>query len=296
MTKVLIIGGHGLGDCLLALQCAKVVESRGIKPTVYISARKEIFDALYDVFYKTPMTRIDESYSENNLVLRSVSKMKELSEGFDEVYYVIPDLLFNNKYAFNFDKYCTNPQSIRSLRLLDSYVPKKNIVYLGLMTTTRGYMYYNPVGLAINLAKELANYEIYFPVVDKWASQDIEKVEIPKDIPSNLIIDKNPIFSESLLMLMQSTYFIGTDNGPSHIAYHAGINRILLDPQYGRLPWIARWREDYSESVPISTSIGIITHIAKCNLKVIQSTLIPRMECANISLYDWERQLLLKER
>lgn len=294
--KVLIIGGHGIGDCLLSLQCAQLVKKYGINPKVFISARKEVYEPLFYLFgNQFDMENIDESFSNNNNLIRDESLIQQLSSGYDEVYYVIPDLLFNNKYSFDYEKYGGFPQNIRSLKLLDNTRQYSNVIYLGLMTTTPGYMYHSPMRLAIAIAETLPNNTIYFPIIDKWANQSIQNIEEPLIKPNNLFIERNPNLCGSLCAMKTSCYFIGTDNGVSHIAYHMGVPRLVLDPQYNRLPWIARWREDYLESIPINTDVNTICNIVSVNIKIPQTTLIPRAYCINGESTDWDKALLMKQ-
>jgi hypothetical protein len=297
MSEILIIGGHGIGDCLLSLQCATRLQQLAINPTVYISARDEVYYPLAHVFAGYfIMSQVKESYSANNAILNDSKLMYELTgDNFSEVYYAIPDLLFNNSFAFDYKKYLTSPQMLKDIRILGPSSEIKNTIYLGLMTTTEGYMYQDPVGLALSLAYNLPEYKVYFPIVTTWANKNIGPIEFPDNIPDNLEIAVDPSINDSFDILASSSYFIGTDNGPSHLAYHMSIPRLILDPQFGRIPWIARWREDYLESVPINTSIQGITLIAKTNLNIPQTTLIPRLTCLSHGEHaDWSNLLLLK--
>lgn len=295
MSKILIIGGHGIGDCLMSLQCARKVQEQGIDPTIIIGSREEVFAPLSYLFEdQFTLKWVDETYTANNNLLHDESLFKYLSDGYDETYYVIPDLLFNNKHSFDFIKFHTSPQSIRSTRLLNEGRKMEKIVYLGMMSTTPGYMYGEPLALAMSIAYAVPTHTIYFPIVTKWAGKDIKTIVLPNTMPNNLKIVVDPTLNESLDVLSKSCYFVGTDNGPSHLAYHFGIPRILLDPQFNKLPWIARWREDYLESVPISSSVEQITDTVNINISTPQTTLIPRMACLVQGLGNWEQSLWLK--
>lgn len=295
MDKVLVIGGHGLGDCLMAFQCAVVLQRHGINPKVRISARNEVFAPLAHLLSPYfDMEQIDESYAADNLLLKDESTWKFVTDGWDTSYYVIPDLMFHNKYAFDCKKFHTSPQMVRSIRLLDGQTTTSDVVYLGLMTTTDGYMFSEPMSLATSLAYNLPQFKFHFPIVTSWANKSIQKIDVPPKLPSNLEVVVNPDFKESLNVLMSSCYFVGTDNGPSHLAYHASIPRLLLDPQFNRLPWIARWREDYLESIPILSSVEDITNVVVSNLTVPQSMLAPRMVALVQGKANWQNLLWLK--
>jgi hypothetical protein len=183
---------------------------------------------------------------------------------------------------------------IRATRILEASMQREDMIYLGLMTTTAGYSYGEPISLATNLAYSLPLYKIYFPIINTWAGKDIKSIDIPSRLPSNLIIEFNPQFNDAIDNLAKSSYFVGTDNGPSHIAYHLGIPRLILDPQFNKLPWIARWREDYLESIPINTPVETVTSIVKMNLDIPQTTLIPRMVCLTYGDANWDHLLWLK--
>ena len=293
--SIKIIGGHGLGDCLLSLQCSQFTNALTM---VDLSTRQEVFDPL--IYFShgrlgVYILRIDEKYSENNSVLKDPKLWAEATEGYPESYYVIPDLLFNNKYAFNFKKFNTNPSLITKKRLfINNYFVKPiKRIYLGLISSTEGYTYPMIESLAIRLAKTFTDYEINLPTLDRWANKDIKPLSLSDNLPINLYVDKNPNFLDSLKKLEESCYFIGTDNGPSHLAYHLGIPRILIDPQYNRLPWIARWREDINESIPFTSDVGDIISIVKANFEVPATLLIPRTSC--IYEVNWNNTLLLKK-
>ena len=279
----------------MSLQCAVILQRHGINPEVHISARDEVYRPLAHLFSSYfDISQIDETYAADNTLLKDESTWKYLTEGYDESYYVIPDLLFNNKYAFDCEKYHTSPQMIRSIRLLDSRNTMSKTVFIGLMTTTNGYMYGEPMSLATTLAYTLPAYNFYFPIVTEWANKMVRKIDIPNRLPSNLKVDIDPNFTDAIDVLMKSCYFIGTDNGPSHLAYHAAIPRLLLDPQFNRLPWLVRWREDYLESIPIASSIEDITNVVTANLTVPQTLLAPRMVCLVQGQPNWSQLLWLK--
>lgn len=298
MSNVLIIGGHGMGDALMSLQCAQIVQENGKNPKVLLAVRDEIYKPLSFLFERDfNIQQGPDSIANDNALLKDLALFEQVTKDYKEAYYVLPDLLFNNKHSFDYELYDTNPQVIRSTRLLTKNRVIQQNIYLGLMSTTPGYSYEEPMTLAIELAKSLPKYNIYFPIVTKWANQDIKDIEVPKELPVNLIVVRDGGLSESLVLLRTCRYFIGTDNGPSHIAYHMGIPRLLLDPQYNRLPWLARWREDYLESIPIATRVPYIVDVVKTNLEIPQTTLIPRatvlLNSPN-SGANWSQQLFLK--
>lgn len=294
MSEVLIIGSAGLGDTLISFQAASIAQDKGEVVTVGLSVRDEIYQPLKRIFSDDfIIDKLDESLSYNNSILKQPAPAYLISR-FNRIYYVLPDLLFNNKYSFNFQLYNTSPQEIRSIRLLTGKRKNRSkAVYLGMLSSTPGYTYQNVPRLAVELARRLPDYHFYLPVLDKWAETDLQKWEF-KEKPDNLYVPYWDL-TTALEFIGNCSYFVGTDNGPSHIAYHYGIPRLLLDPQFGKLPWIARWREDYTESIPITTSIQDIIDLVKLNLTVPQTTLIPRVEALKNLYGNWQQLLFLKD-
>lgn len=300
-SKILIVGGHGLGDCLLAFQCLHYLRVTGYKNTrIAISSRKEIQESLQFLFWKEEILMLDENISSNHQIEKGEysEDVKLLLSQYDKVYYVIPDLMFNNKMAFNFNDFrvTPSPQIIKSLRtLLDRKQRTDNLIYCGLQSVTPGYLYQEIPKLLVSLANALPSYEIYFPNISKWSGKDTFHIKDKTEYPSNVLIDDNPNFLDSLAILTYSKYFIGTDNGPSHVAYHLGIPRTILDPQFNNLPWVARWKEDVSDSIPINMFPDTVANIVKKNIEMPQTLMIPRICMAMSQNADWKQKLFIKD-
>jgi hypothetical protein len=200
--------------------------------------------------------------------------------------------------ALNFEKYGINPQLIKKTRtLLNRSIKKEKIIYCGLCSNTKGYLYNNIPALLIELAIKLPEYKIYFPYVTHWI-RDIEYTgDFNQIFPDNVFIDKNPKFKDSMEFLINSSYGIFTCNGPSHVAYHLGIPRIILDPQFHRIPWMTRWKEDFEECIPINTSIQDLSNLAYHNIKCPQTTMIDRKIIMNLiqkGYNNWSEILFFK--
>jgi hypothetical protein len=108
------MGAHGAGDCLLALQCASSLIKEEFQ--VLLSVRDEVFNLVDWHFGKSfPLKQVSERYGENNAILHTPPLLSDLiieldcSFEIDEFYYVIPDLLFRNKYSFNYENFSTHP-------------------------------------------------------------------------------------------------------------------------------------------------------------------------------------------
>lgn len=296
MEKVKIIGGHGMGDCLMAFQCASIVRSFGNPVEVIISSRQEIYETLHHLFGKSfDMIGVPEMYASDNNLLKNSSLFDYLSNGVKETYYVIPDLLFNNEHSFDYFKYHTSPQMIRNIRLLNGSIAKDKSIYVGLISTTPGYSYSDTTNLVRILANNLPDYSIHLPVINSWANKEISGFDNLNDMPDNVLVHKNETLSQSMDTLRKCCYFVGTDNGPSHIAYHMGIPRLLLDPQFNLTPWIARWREDFLESVPIYSEVSSVAETVILNIKFPQTTLLPRMNVMLSRKIDLAAEMFMKK-
>jgi hypothetical protein len=279
---LLNIGGHGLGDCILSLQISDFLSKLNIEHKNLLSTRNEIFNPLKYLFEnKFDLNQINEKITENNFIIDNYELQEDLKKKHNatEIIYNVPDLLFKNPLAFNYQKYYLSPQIIKKQRLLldeGSKQKKENIIYCGLATSTENYVYYDIAQLIQKLAQALPNYKIYFPLLTKWDKPINNLGNFDINFPQNVVIDKDPKFENSLEILKQSIYGIFTCNGPSHIAYHLGVPRLILDPQFGKLPWIARWKEDYEECVPIDTAINEILAIVVNNILIPQTQMFDR--------------------
>jgi len=284
--ELINIGGHGLGDCILSLQISYLLKQKCIKHTNLISTRDEVYKPLWHILSnELDLNQIDEKYANDNALLHNENYIKEIASSYnsDNITYNIPDLLFRNPLAFKYNDYGLNPQLIKKTRILSHHFSaKENIIYCGLLTTTKGYMYQNIPLLLRSLAEHLPNYTIYFPKIKAW-DKDLDYTgDFNINFPSNVWIDDNPIFEKSLDVLTKSKYGIFTCNGPSHIAYQIGIPRLILDPQFGRIPWISRWKEDYEECIDINTDHNDITRLVTNNINNPETLLVDRKILLNL--------------
>ena len=299
MKKILILTAHGLGDNILGLPCAKFIKEAQVD--IVSCSRDEVYQPLESLFkgrFNLSQHPLKDSWGSDNWILDNQHALSSLRSNYDEIYYVIPDLLFNSPLAFPFKKYNCHPQAIKTTRLLtDSFAPSKT-VYVGLVTSTDGYLYGDIPSLLNQLAGELPDYTIYFPMVSKWGDRELNLGNFNIPFRTNVFIDFNPSFKDSIEWMKKSAYGIYTDNGSSHIAYHLGQPRLLLDPRFGlsenTLPWIARWRETLDDSIHIATNYKEVASLVAINLRVPQTTLVPRCAVLNQSYVDWMRLLFFK--
>jgi len=285
-SQLINIGGHGLGDCILSLQISHLLRQKQIKHTTLISTRDQIYKPLYHIFSnELELNQIDQKYANDNALLHNQDYIKEIASihNSDNITYNVPDLLFRNPLAFKYNDYGLNPQLIKKTRILSHlFNTKENIIYCGLSTTTKGYMYHNIPLLLRSLAEHIPNYTIYFPKIKTWDKELDYTGNFSVELPSNVWIDDNPQFEKSLDVLTKSKYGIFTCNGPSHIAYQIGIPRLVLDPQFNKIPWIARWKEDYDECIDINTEYNDITGLVVNNINHPETLLVDRKILLNL--------------
>jgi hypothetical protein len=295
------IGGHGLGDCILALQISYLLKCKCIKHKTLISTRNEVYNPLWHIFSnELDFQHIDNKYAHENTLLNSQEYYNELVKTYhsDYITYNVPDLLFRNPLAFNYTEYGLNPQLIKKTRILSHHFSyKEKIIYCGLTTSTDGYMYKNIPILLKSLAEHLPDYTIYFPKVKSW-DKDINYIgAFDIQFPPNVYIHDNPNFEDSLDYLTKSCYGIFTCNGPSHVAYQIGIPRLILDPQFDKIPWMSRWKEDYEECIPLNTEYNDIVKLITNNIRNPETTLIDRkklLELLKNGYNNWRDIFYLK--
>jgi hypothetical protein len=278
--ELINIGGHGLGDCLLSLQISNLLSKQGVKHKNLISTRKEVFEAL-EYLYKgiSELTNIPEDIANNNAIEKNPSILKQIQNIYnsENITYNVPDLLFRNPLALDFNKYNLNLPIIKKTRtLLDKNPKKEKIIYCGLCSNTKGYLYKDIPSLLIELAVKLPDYTIYFPYLKHWVREIEYTGNFNQTFPQNVLIHESPEFKQSMDYLVKSCYGIFTCNGPSHIAYNLGIPRTILDPQFYNPVCMVRWKQDYDECIPIYSSVKDVSELVFNNITCPQTTLIDR--------------------
>lgn len=299
---VKIIGTSGYGDAFLSLQCAYYVFMAGKYPHVLICARDSVFFPLQHTFRDIfKLEQLPEEYSENDRIIHDKDLLSQIKGNCEEIYYCKPDLLFRNNCSFDCYKYNTNYHAIKTTRLLTKqFKPQKNKIYLGLISSTPGYSYRNIPKLACELARELTECEFHFPILDNWANVDVKYKDLETyDFPANLKIYCNDKFENQVDLITTCDYGIYTDCGPNHLSFHLAQNRLILDPQFDRKPWIARWRQSIEDCININTSITDIVNLVKQNIRIPQTTLIPKQAVLNIlhrtsNNPNWSQELIFK--
>lgn len=302
MTEKLInVGGHGIGDCLLSLQISHCLTEKGVSHKNLISSREEVFNPLNYIAGKIfELENISFEYCDHNAIETDPLKLKEIKEKFNSSYisYNVPDLLFTNPLSFKYERYGLNLQLIKKTRTLTKVnAQKEKIIYCGLCSNTQGYMHSDVHGILNKIAAKLPDYTIYFPKINKWVNNINYNCDFSKPFLSNVWIDEDPEFNKSLDILIKSQYGIFTCNGPSHLAYHLGIPRLILDPQYNKILWMSRWKEDYEECIPIQIDSELISKLVQTNILVPQTLMLDRKIILNSiaqNYNNWKEILYFK--
>lgn len=302
MSKILIMGGgDGFGGLTLAFQCAYFASLGGYdQVTVGLSCSDTAFDVLHYLFsdnYTIQKYPIEDSL--NHAILYDEGRRAVVTAGYDEFYYVCPDLLFRNPYAFLAKEFGTNFATLKSTRLLTHKAYRQNIIYCALNSSTEGYSYSKTKELLRGLGETFPDYQIKVPALDNWAGIKLNVDQFAGPFPSNVTISKNPDIVESFYELVNSEFCVCLDNGASHVSYHLGHNRVLLDPRHNwkreTLPWRIRWRQTDHDSVPISTAPSEIISLIKLNKDIPQTELIPKpILINNLHGVDWAREMIWK--
>lgn len=296
MQDVYLMCNDGVGGNLLTASVASIVKKAGENPIILCPSRDEVFKPfkylLEDQFevLQAPENQVELLFNFGPKSIGIVNK--------EEIYAIYPDGLYLNPYHFNYKRYNTSPQVIKSLRVLThKFKPVDKNIYIGLISSTDGYLYYNIQDLTVALAKKLPDYTIHLPVVDKWAGKDIKMGDLV-NLPENVRIYKNDSFINQIDIMSKCEYGIYTDNGFSHISYNLGQQRLLIDPRFGygreSLMWRARWRQTDDDSIRFNSLPEDIADLVYINLKTPQTTLIPKQVVLNNKHADWSRELLFK--
>lgn len=295
MSKIRIIANDGVGGIIQGFCCAKYC-SEGNDVEVALPVRDEVYKPLEFLFSdKFKLNQLPDFFSP--MIEKDDQLWDKLSHGFDESYFFEPDLLFNNKHAFDYNKYGVSLDTIKTTRLLQyKYKPEGKIIYCALNTSTKDYQYSHTPALLNFLGRLLPDYTIYFNSLNSWAGKTLFNGDL-KNLPSNVLIKNEEQFELSLEYLFKSSYCICLDNGISHIAYSLGVPRLLISNRFDNdfgLKWVARWYENISECINYNNSPKNIAELVKLNLEIPQTQLIPRIKCMENLDKDFKQLLYFK--
>lgn len=282
MNKVqLVLGADGAGGLCMGFPLAHFIKQAGYSVEVILSIKDAGFKALNSLFNNLfSIRQVPEEYSHNHRILFD-AELQQRAGLENEWYYFCPDLVFSHPRSFDFNKFCTTPQTVKSTRLLTDHLRPEGIIYLALNTTTLGYQYAFRKELIFQLAKTFPNDRIYLPVIDQWAEQSINNNDLNEEFPYNVLVDKNPDIIVAIEYLMRSRLCICLDNGFSHISYQLGQQRILLDPHLppidnNSVKHAVRWRETFEDSVRLNTHWQDVVDLVSVLTTNPQISLLPK--------------------
>jgi hypothetical protein len=296
LMKVALITTDGIGSSIHGINCKYFIENNSYDSVKVFYPSDE--NKAQAIRYLHPEVMIiPEEYQYNHNFIKDASyieRFKMKYGNYDKYYYYSPDLLFNHKYAFDYKRYNVSPETIKQHKGLTKLFKPEKCIYVGLTTSTPGYTYNYIKELLINLSERLPDREIFFPAIKKWAGVDLDYSYLT-GLPENVTIANNPNIVDSIKKLCKSEYGIYTCNGPSHIAYSLGQPRIVIDPQYFKLPWLARFKETGEHCIPFDTPPAEVGKIVELNIREPISLLFDRKFLFNIvDADDLKNKILYK--
>lgn len=310
MKKTLLVGLGGAGDLILACQAVHWIQRKVGAENVELLclARDETFEPIKLLFGDQIIIKqheLKEKWGEHYQLITNPNILKQLKDEYAEINIVVPDLLFRaREYSFNFEKYNTNPQLVFQTRLLTQKYCPKNIIYCAFANTTTHEYWIDNVKLLIEkLAELLPDYQLYVPVLLNWNNEPIinsDKNAELRNLPSNVLVDFNPPWERALSFMSQSCFLIGLDSFPFHAAFQFGICRLCLDPHFNinknnNQIWVARWRNTgANDSIEINTPAELVAKLVFTNIKIPQTTLLPKWFVLNNLGVDWGSYLGFK--
>ena len=299
MNKVCILGTGGIGDCLQSIKAAYFIEKKIGKGNIDIRLfiRKEVFNPINYLY-----GNLFSLYNHIELNEESIIKLSKIGnyfgQSYEETLFLWPDTLFahfSNKYA--------GIEAIKQVRLLTHEYNPENVIYLALHSSTNGYVRTDIIQIIKFLSYNFPSYLIYYANLKEWAGKILNSYIDRKMVDGikNIFLDESQDFIESLKWLKKACFVLCTDNGIMHLAHDISIPYICLDPQFGKLPFITRWK-NYENCIPFNTEISYIIKMIQFNLDIPATQLFDRKILLDIiqkdsmlkKVTDWQNLLLLK--
>lgn len=311
-SSYLFVTAGGIGDQILGFQCAKALtlvleDKRIIDAELLCCARDEVYKPLKHLFdvglFNVSQHPDKEKWAEDDWIIKNQDvfhKFTKEIDDFEDAFFVVPDHLFRSPLSFDYKKYKLSLQNIKSLRLLThQYKPTETDVYVGIVSNTEGYLYYDIPNLLSSLGKSMPDKVFHFPILKSWANKNIYLGDFNINLPDNIIFYENPDIIEQIELMKRCCYGLYADNGMSHIAYQLGQPRVLLDPRWdndlGRsAAWWARWREDLTDSISIKKKPDDIASLVRTNIDIPETMLLPRDVVFKNPHVNWAKEMFFK--
>lgn len=304
------IGSGGIGDVLQTLIAATLFRNRyagygmgsldrgGVQ--IYINSHKEIYDFVkkctdFEVF-QCPERGVAFPDTENSLNLPQ-DFLDNLFKKYDKVYAVTPDFLFQAPFSFPWFHYCKSYKRFLQIpvQLQTDYKfkheainPNTKNVFLNMTSVTMEKNYSFPALQKLVDFFAKSNYNVIIARISNWKGTPIPFLLQGKFYD---LVDR-PI-DEVVNILNKCDYFCGIDSGFSHIAYHLGLPRLILQYQFNQPFHIARYQNDTTDCIPLNSTPETIFNRIMLNLRDPITEAIPAQ--FNIPYQTNTKQLLYKK-
>lgn len=292
-TKINIISGGGCGDMLLSLRLKSLLNllySDKYNVTNYLCSRDETWNMIKTLFPNDKnIKKLDEKYLDN------IKSQEDLDIFEGKTYICYPDKLFRGLGAPPLKEWNITNFLVKQTRLLIGKYRSNNFISLALNSITAGYTFHSIKELAINLAKAFPDKTIYLPLISRWNGNDLHTLKF-SGCPSNLLVEYDAEFPKVYDILCQSDYLITTDSAMMHIGWDMAIPMLVLDPQFDRIAFSARWRPiGYYNSIPIESLVEDVIDIVKTQLVIPETQMIGADKIFRKGINNWLKELIFKE-
>lgn len=295
MEKINIISNGGAGDLILSLRLSHLLNT--IYPNKYLinnflAARDETFNMIKVSYKDTNLIHNIKQLPED--FLQSIKNQSDI-DSFDKSaqnYIVYPDTLFRGIGKFPCSKFGLSPLIIKQSRpLLGKWNPE-NYISIHLNSITHGYTYHSISELVNSIAARFPDKKIYVPILSSWNNKSLN-LNINKQYP-NIEVDIDADFSKVFGILCKSEYSVTTDNGILHLLHDIGAPYLLLDPQFNRPAFEARWRANgYFNSLDIKSLSDDIVNVIETQIKTPETQMINTSNIFRKELF-WDETLVFK--
>lgn len=297
MSNINILSNGGAGDFILSKRLSDLLNkfNPDNQITNYFCSRNETFNMI-KVLYPNEVNdnqikQLDEDF------LKSIKNEEDL-KNFDisaSNYIVYPDKLFRGLGAPPLKELGLTNFVVKQHRTLLGRWKPDNYISLAINSITAGYTYHSVAELAIKLALQHPDKQIYLPLLTTWNGKDVPMFNFPNP-PDNLIFDIQPEFSKVYDILCKSEYCICTDNAMMHICHDLGLPYLTLDPQYLKPAFEARWRPNgYNNSIAISALVEDVLEIVKVQLDIPETQMLEAINIYRKPEENWKEILMFKE-
>lgn len=311
--KSAFITAGGIGDTLQTLQAATLFYDKNIekfqinptslpvprRPDIYVNSHQEIVDFVnkctYFSAYSCPERVGGFKDSENPLNLKT-DFLDELHKKYDKVFAVTPDFLFQAPLSFPWFEYCKSYKRFMQTQVYtktqddfchDAINPNTKNIFFNFTSVTLEKNYSLPFVQKIIDLFNKTSYNIIIARTSNWKGTPIPFFAQGRFYD---LVDK-PI-EEVMGVLNKCDYFCGIDSAFSHISYHLGLPRLILQYQYNQPFHIVRYQNDTTDCIPLNVPPEQVFNRIMLNLRDPITQALPQF---NIPYQTNTKQLLFKK-